>query len=80
MSRAGHPLLPLPAVDRGERATVQCLSAPAGMRARLQELGFLPGAEIEVLAPGTPCIVRLGRETRLCLRGDEADAVLVALA
>jgi hypothetical protein len=28
---------------------------------------------------GSPCILLVGGTTRLCLRGDEADAILVVL-
>jgi Fe2+ transport system protein FeoA len=71
-------LMPLPAVERDVEATVECLAGPRSLRSRLQELGLLPGARVRVLTNGSPCILLVG-STRLCLRGDEADAILVAL-
>lgn len=70
-------LLPLPAVDRDEEVTIECLAAAGPLRARLQELGLLPGARIRVVAAGSPCILLVGGTTRLCLRADEADSILV---
>jgi Fe2+ transport system protein FeoA len=70
-------VLPLLAVARDEEAVIRCLAGSAPLRSRLQELGLVPGASVRVLAPGSPCILLIGGETRLCLRGDEADSVLV---
>jgi Fe2+ transport system protein FeoA len=42
----------------------------------LHELGLRRGAEVEMIQPGSPCIVRLEGH-RLCLRGDELLNVLV---
>ena len=74
-------LVPLPVMNRGDVAVIHCLAGPTPLRRRLQELGLLPGAQIEILASGSPCILLLGGrsgQTRLCLRGDEADSILVA--
>jgi Fe2+ transport system protein FeoA len=71
-------VLPLPVIERDEEAVIQSLAGPGPLRARLQELGLLPGARVRVLANGSPCILLVGG-TRLCLRGDEADAILVRL-
>lgn len=70
-------LLPLPAIDSNREAVIHCLAGPGPLRSRLQELGFLPGARVRVVASGSPCIVQLGH-ARLCLRGEEADSILVA--
>lgn len=43
---------------------------------RLRELGLRDGVEIEMLQPGSPCIVRLAGH-KLCFRGNEATNVLV---
>ena len=71
-------VLPLPAIARNEEAVIRVLAGPGPLRARLQELGLTPGARVRVLASGSPCILQVG-ETRLCLRGDEAEAILVQL-
>ncbi len=60
----------------GQKALVdQVLGAPAHVQ-RLRELGLRDGAQVEMLQPGTPCIVRLG-EQKLCFRADEITSVLV---
>ncbi len=74
------PAIPLPLVERNEEATIECLDASGPLRARLEELGLLPGARIRVLAAGAPCILLVADDTRLCLRGDEADSILVQVA
>ena len=71
-------LLPLPALARDEEAVIRFLAGPGPLRSRLQELGLLPGARVRVIAGGSPCILELG-QTRLCLRGEEADSILVQL-
>ncbi|MES2200854.1 MAG: FeoA family protein [candidate division FCPU426 bacterium] len=43
---------------------------------RLQEIGIVPGAQVEVLATGTTMLVRVG-EQRLSLRKEAAEAVTV---
>jgi Fe2+ transport system protein FeoA len=70
-------VLPLPAIERNEEAVIRWLAGPAPLRSRLQELGLLPGARVRVLTSGSPCILLVGGQTRLCLRGDEADSILV---
>jgi Fe2+ transport system protein FeoA len=71
-------VLPLPCVERNEEAVIRVLPGIGPLRSRLQELGLLPGARVRVLASGSPCILLLG-QTRLCLRGEEADSILVQL-
>jgi Fe2+ transport system protein FeoA len=78
--RAEMSVLPLPAIARDEVAVVRMLSGSAPLRSRLAELGLLPGARVRVLASGSPCILLVGGETRLCLRGEEAESVLVQIA
>lgn len=79
MNRAPTSLLPLPLVDRDENATVECLAASGPLRARLEELGLVPGARVRVLQSGSPLLLLVGGGTRLCLRADEADSILVQL-
>ena len=71
-------VLPLLAIERDEVAVIQSLAGPGPLRARLEELGLLPGARVRIVANGSPCILEVG-QTRLCLRGEEADAILVRL-
>lgn len=72
-------VLPLPAIERDEEAVIRCLAGPGPLRTRLQELGLLPGARVRMLSGGSPCILLVGGSTRLCLRSDEAESILVQL-
>ncbi len=69
--------LPLPTIERNEEAVIQSVAGSRPLRSRLHELGLLPGARVRVLASGSPCILLLGGQTRLCLRSDEAETILV---
>lgn len=37
-------------LSRGQTATIQGISAPGTLRLRLQELGFTPGADVQLVA------------------------------
>ena len=43
---------------------------------RLRELGFAPGAGVEVLRAGETLLIKLG-EQRLCMRAESAETVSV---
>ncbi len=43
---------------------------------RLHEMGLRIGERVVMVAPGSPCIVRL-REHRLCVRADLETSILV---
>lgn len=43
---------------------------------RLEELGMRSGAEVQMVQPGSACIVRLAG-SKLCVRADELLRVLV---
>jgi len=60
----------------GQKGRVDQLLGDADQVHRLRELGLRDGVEIEMLQPGTPCIVRLAGH-KLCFRGNEATNVLV---
>ena len=72
-------LLPLATVDRGETATIGCLTTNAALRARLEELGLVPGARLRVVKSGSPCILELGA-SRLALRVEDVDSILVTVS
>ncbi len=69
-------MIPLHFLDAGQTAIVMDVVAPSDTVHRLHEMGLRKGVEVEVIASGSPCIVRLG-EQRLCLRGDDLLHVLV---
>ena len=43
---------------------------------RLEEIGLRGGTKVEMLQPGSPCIIRLAGH-KLCFRADELLSVLV---
>jgi Fe2+ transport system protein FeoA len=69
-------VLPLPAIEPDEEAVIRSVGGAGPLRSRLEELGLLPGARVRVVSRGSPCILEVG-QTRLCLRGHEADSILV---
>lgn len=81
------PLGTAPVGFRGRVHAIEVNSASAGLaatelEARLLELGFLEGAEVEILHEGAfgrdPIAVRVDNATTVALRRREAMAILVA--
>lgn len=71
-------VLPLHFLAPGQPACVdEVLGEPADVH-RLAELGLKPGAAIEMVQSGNPCIVRLGG-SKLCFRESDLLSVLVRL-
>ncbi len=70
------PPIPLHCMFAGQKGRIDQVLGNAAHVHRLRELGLRDGAEIEMLQPGTPCIVRLAGH-KLCFRADEATSVLV---
>jgi ferrous iron transport protein A len=71
-----HDLLPLAQLRAGDRAAVDCVLGPPDEVHRLEELGLRVGTPVEMVQPGSPCIVRLAGH-KLCIRADELLSVLV---
>ncbi|MGE3410102.1 MAG: ferrous iron transport protein A [Pirellulales bacterium] len=71
-------LVPLSLLRGGQMARVSQLLGKPDQVHRLEELGLRGGAEIVMLQPGSPCIIRLAGQ-RLCFRADELTSVLVEL-
>ena len=72
-------LIPLQLLAAGQAAHVDQLVGAPGDVQRLQEMGLRQGARIEMLQPGSPCIVRL-EGSKLCLRDANLFQVLVQVA
>ena len=51
------------------------LGQPAEVH-RLEEIGLRGGTNVQMIRPGSPCIIRLDGN-RLCLRADELVSVMV---
>ncbi len=71
-----HPLLPLPLLHIGQRARVDTVLGEGELIRRLRELGLCDGAEVCMVRPGCPCIIRMGGQ-KFCFRADELNTVLV---
>ena len=71
-------LFPLEGLRSGEWAEVAEVGGEPCWVARLAELGIRAGSRLQVLQPGSPCLLRVGA-ARLSLRADQAAQILVQL-
>lgn len=69
-------LIPLPLLQPGQRARIEQVVGWSELVRRLGEMGLRDGARVEMVRPGTPCMIRLGNQ-KLGLRADELSGVLV---
>ncbi|MEO8495072.1 MAG: FeoA domain-containing protein [Planctomycetota bacterium] len=69
-------LLPLNMLARGQCASIEQLFGQPEQVHRLEELGLRAGVAIEMLQPGTPCIVRVA-DQKLCFRNADLFSVIV---
>lgn len=69
-------IIPLNHLTAGSRGTIDTVLGQPDFVHRLEEMGLRGGATVEMVQPGSPCIVRLAGQ-KLCLRGDELLHVLV---
>lgn len=68
--------VPLRAMRVGQVARITRLSGNDDLVHRLRELGLRVGAQIQMIQPGNPCIIRLGGQ-KLGFRAEGAARVLV---
>ena len=73
---AAEQLIPLRFLARGQSAEIGELIGQPDQIQRLRELGIHSGAQIEMVQPGSPCIVRLDAQ-RLCFRESDLIGILV---
>ena len=71
-------LFPLEGLRSGEWAEVAQVEGEPAWVARLAELGLRAGSRLQVLQPGSPCLLQVGA-SRLSLRADQAARILVHL-
>ena len=71
------PLAPLSALQIGEIGQVHSIAGTSEFVRRLAELGLSSGARIEMLRPGSTCILRIN-DAKLCVRSDELLQVMIA--
>jgi ferrous iron transport protein A len=69
-------LIPLGFLARGQSAEIGELVGRPDQVQRLRELGIRPGVQVEMVQPGSPCIVHLDGQ-RLCFRESEVIGILV---
>jgi Fe2+ transport system protein FeoA len=69
-------LVPLGSLGRGQRGEINQLLGERNEVHRLEEMGLRSGVEVEMLQPGSPCIVRLDGH-RLCFRMGDLFHILV---
>ena len=69
-------LIPLTLLRPGQAARVDQVLGSGDLVHRLREMGLRRGAEIEMIRPGSPCIIRLDGH-RLGIRSDELAGILV---
>ena len=69
-------LLPLEMLQAGEWADVEDVSGEPEWVGRMAELGVRSGCRLQVLQPGSPCLLQVGG-CRLCLRGACRMQILV---
>lgn len=69
-------LLPLDMLSAGEVADVADVCGDPSWVGRLAELGIREGCRLQVLQPGSPCLLDVAG-CRLCLRGCDSTQILV---
>jgi Fe2+ transport system protein FeoA len=76
VNEALYDLVPLGQLATGATAVIAAVLGCADHVHRLHEMGLRHGAAIEMVQPGSPCILRLGSQ-KLGFRADEVLSVLV---
>ena len=71
-----YELIPIHHLDPGQIGEVGQLIGDAEQIHRMEELGLRQGTIVEMVQPGSPCIIRLDGTT-LCFRDGNIYSVLV---
>jgi ferrous iron transport protein A len=69
-------LIPLDMLKPGEHAHVVEVYGDAAWVGRLAEMGLREGCKLQVLQPGSPCLLQVSN-CKLCLRGCESSQIMV---
>lgn len=69
-------ILPLRLLQCGEVAQIEQVVGQDDQIHRLQELGLRSGVAVEMVQPGSPCIVRVA-DQKLCFREGDVFGILV---
>jgi ferrous iron transport protein A len=70
--------MPLELLHAGQWGDVADIAGEESCVNRLAELGMRIGSRLQVLQPGSPCLLQIG-ESRLSLRGEWNMQILVRL-
>lgn len=69
-------LIPLNQLTAGQTAEIGVVLGQPEAVHRLEEIGLRGGTKVQMVQPGSPCIIRLDGQ-KLCFRSDEVLSVLV---
>lgn len=71
-----NAILPLELLGSGDHAIVEDVHGDPSWVGRMAELGLRNGCRLQMLQPGSPCLLQVGG-CRLCLRGEDSMRILV---
>ncbi|MGE3313835.1 MAG: ferrous iron transport protein A [Planctomycetaceae bacterium] len=71
-------VIPLESLAVGESARIENVDGSIEMVTRLEEMGLRQGVDIQMVRPGSPCIIALNNH-RISFRGEESAIVMVAV-
>lgn len=69
-------LMPLDMLQAGDWAEVEEVTGQPAWVGRLAELGIRQGCRLQVVRPGSPCLLNVAG-CKLCLRGEDSAQILV---
>ena len=69
-------MLPLELLRAGEWAQVETVTGQPGWVGRLAELGIREGCKLQVVQPGSSCVLNISG-CKLCLRPGECSQIMV---
>ena len=72
-------LIPLELMQSGETGCIHDVNGTDDVVHRLSEMGLATGTPVQMVRPGTPCILASG-EHRLSVRVDASLSILVSVA
>ncbi len=69
-------MMPLDMLRAGDWAEVEEVTGLPAWVGRLAELGIRQGCRVQVVQPGSPCLLNVAG-CKLCLRGEDSAQILV---
>jgi ferrous iron transport protein A len=71
-------VVPLEYLAVGEIGRIENVDGSTEMVTRLEEMGLRQGVDVQMVRPGSPCIIALNNH-RISFRGEESAVVMVAI-